>query len=74
MKSSNLITHLKKKGLAKEVSMVIDNKEYSVDVVSATPEKLILSGSALAEVPAGDSEDDEVIEVKKTVKKTTKKK
>lgn len=69
MKSSNLITHLKKKGLAKEVSMVIDNKEYSVDVVSATPEKLILSGLALAEVPAGDSKDDEVIEVNKTTKK-----
>lgn len=57
MKASNLITHLEKKGLQKEVTMVIDNKEYSIETVSANPDKLILSGVPTAVVPTGEEEE-----------------
>lgn len=70
MKARNLITHLEKKGLQKEVTMVIDNKEYSIEVVSANPDKLILSGVPTAVVPAGE----EVDEPKEVTKEVTKEK
>ena len=70
MKASNLITHLEKKGVSKEVTMVVGNKEYSVEVVSSNPDRLILSGEPLAKVPEGD--DEEV--TKEVTKKVTKEK
>jgi len=70
MKASNLITHLEKKGVSKEVTMVVGNKEYSVEVVSSNPDRLILSGEPLAKVPEGD--DKEV--TKEVTKKVTKEK